>query len=211
MACTLVLVSSSFVLPSPASAGDGGILINPPAWLGVLLIAGSLLPLLMGWRLIRWTTMLLSAGVVIGVVLFFTQGHLPTLWAWITAVSCGIIGGALGWFLYPLISALQSCALAGGMTIAALLAVLPGIPALAYGLGCGVGVVAGIIGWRTAALSAIIQTVLLGYLGVITGMAILCRPASQGEGLLLALVVGVITIPAGSWVQWRARRRELQP
>lgn len=186
-------------------------LSEQPAWVGVLLIAGSFLPLLMGWRLIRWTTMLLSAGVVIGMVLFFTQGHLPTMWAWITALSCGVIGGALGWFAYPLISALQSCALAGGMTIVALLAALPGIPALAYGLGCGVAAVAGIIGWRTAALSAIIQTVLLGYLGVFIGVEILCRPATQGERLVLALIVAAITIPAGSWVQWRARRRELQP
>lgn len=186
-------------------------LSEQPAWVGVLLIAGSFLPLLMGWRLIRWTTMLLSAGVVIGGVLFLAQGHLPTLWAWVTAVSCGVIGGALGWFAYPLISALQSCALAGGMTIVALLAAVPAVPALAYGLGCGVGVVAGIVGWQTAAVSAILQTVLLGYLGVFTGMAILCRPASQGEGLLFAAIVAVIAIPAGAWVQWRARKRELQP
>lgn len=186
-------------------------LSEQPAWVGILLIAGGFLPLLMGWRLIRWTTMLVSAGVVIGAVLFWAQGHLPTMWTWITALSCGVLGGVLGWFVYPLLSAVQSCIMAGGMTIAALLAALPGVPALAYGLGCGIGVVAGIIGWRTAALSAIIQTVLLGYLGVFTGMAIICRPASQGEGLLLALVVGMITIPAGAWVQWRARKRELQP
>lgn len=186
-------------------------LSEQPAWAGVLLIAGSFLPLLMGWRLIRWTTMLLSAGVVIGVVLFCTQGHLPTMWAWITAVSCGVLGGALGWFVYPLISALQSCALAGGMTITALLAAFPTLPALAYGLGCGVGAVAAFIGWRTAAVFAIIQTVLIGYLGILTGMTILCRPASQGEGLLLALVVALVTLPAGALVQWRARRREQLP
>lgn len=186
-------------------------LSEEPAWLGVLFIAGSLLPLLMGWRLIRWTTMLFTAGVVIGVVLFLAQGHLPTMWAWITALSCGVIGGALGWFAYPLISAMNAGILAAGMTIAALLAAVPGAPALAYGLGCGAGVVAAFIGWRTAALLAIIQTVLIGYVGILTGMVILCRPASQGEGLLLALVVGVITIPTGAWVQWRARKRELQP
>jgi len=186
-------------------------LSEQPAWVGVLLIAGSLLPLLAGWRLIRWTTMLVTTGAIIGIVVFWGQSHLPTMWLWITALSCGVLGGALGWFLYPLISALQSCILAGGLTIAALLAAVPTVPALAYGLGCGVGVIAGIIGWRTAALSAIIQTVLLGYLGVFTGMAIVCRAASQGEGLLLALVVALIALPAGALVQWRARRREQLP
>jgi hypothetical protein len=155
--------------------------------------------------------MLFTAGIVIGAVLFLTQGHLPIMWAWITALSCGVIGGAFGWFAYPLISAIQACILAGGMTITALLAALPTLPALAYGLGCGVGAVAAFIGWRTAAVFAIIQTVLIGYLGILTGMTILCRPTSQGEGLLLALIVGTITIPAGAWVQWRARKRELQP
>jgi len=186
-------------------------LSEQPTWVGVLLIAGSLVPLLMGWRLIRWITMLLSAGVVIGAVLFWTQGHVSTPWAWIIAASCGVLGGVLGWFVYPLVSALQSCALAGGLTIAALLAALPALPALAYGLGCGVGAVAGIIGWRTAAISAIIQTVLLGYLGVLTGMIILTRPTSEGECLVLAVVVALITLPTGAWVQWRARRREQLP
>ncbi|HEX3134095.1 MAG TPA: hypothetical protein VHX44_11005 [Planctomycetota bacterium] len=186
-------------------------LSEQPAWIGVLLIAGSFLPLLMGWRLIRWTTMLLSTGVVIGVVLFLAFGHLPTLWAWVTAVSCGVLAGAVGWFLYPLIAGVQSCVLAAGMTILALQHALPSLPALAYGLGCGVGTVAGILGWRAAAASAIIQTVLLGYLGVAVGMAILCRPASQGEGLVLAAVVALVTMPAGAWVQWRAHRREQQP
>ena len=182
-----------------------------PAWVGVLLIAGSFLPLLMGWRLIRWTTMLLTAGAVIGAVLFVARPHLPATWAWVTALSCGVLGGALGWFVYPLFAALQACVLAAGLIITTLLAALPAWPAVAYGLGCGGGAVAGIIGWRTAALGAIIQTVLLGYAGVLIGMIILCRPASQGEGLALALVVGLITIPAGAWVQWRARRREQQP
>jgi hypothetical protein len=53
--------------------------------------------------------------------------------------------------------------------------------------------------------------VLLGFLGVVIGMAILCRPNSQGEGLVLAAVVALVTIPAGAWVQWRAHRREALP
>jgi hypothetical protein len=192
------------LMPLPA-------LSEQPAWVGVLLVAGSFLPLLLGWRLIRWTTMLLSTGVVTGVVLFLAHGQLPTLWAWVTAVSCGILGGAVGWFLYPLISALQSCALAAGVTIVALLHAVPAMPALAYGLGCGIGTVAGILGWRASAMTAIIQTVLLGFLGAFTGMAILCQPATQGEGLVLAAVVALVTIPTGAWVQWRAHRRELMP
>jgi hypothetical protein len=186
-------------------------LSEQPAWVGVLLIAGSFLPLLAGWRLIRWTTMLLTAGVVIGAVLFVAGPHLPATWAWITALSCGVLGGALGWFVYPLFAALQACVLAAGFIITALLTALPTLPALAYGLGCGGGVVAGIVGWRTAALGAIIQTVLLGYAGVLIGMAIICRPASQGEVLVLALVIAVVTVPAGALVQWRGRRREQQP
>lgn len=186
-------------------------LSEQPAWIGVLLIAGSLLPLLAGWRLIRWTTMLLTAGAVIGAVLFWAEPHLPRMWAWITALSCGVLGGALGWFAYPFLAALQACVLAGALTIIGMLAILPGVPALAYGLGCGVGVVAGIIGWLTAAVGAIIQTVLIGYAGILLGMAIVCRPASTGEGLVLALVVALITLPAGALVQWRARRREQSP
>lgn len=187
------------------------VLSEQPAWIGVLLIAGSLLPLLAGWRLIRWTTMLLTAGAVIGAVLFWAEPHLPRLWAWITALSCGVLGGALGWFAYPFLAALQACVLAGALTITGMLAVLPGVPALAYGLGCGVGAVAGILGWRTAATAAILQTVLIGYAGVLLGMGIVCRPASTGEGLVLALLVAVITLPAGFLVQWRARRREQLP
>ena len=187
------------------------VLSEQPAWIGVLLIAGSLLPLLAGWRLIRWTTMLLTAGAVVGAVLFWAEPHLPRMWGWITALSCGVLGGALGWFAYPFLAAVQACALAGALTITGLLAVSPNVPALAYGLGCGVGAVAGVIGWRTAAMGAILQTVLIGYAGVLLGMAIVCRPATSGEGLALALVVALITVPAGALVQWRARRRGLQP
>ena len=149
--------------------------------------------------------------MVIGVVLFFAQGQLPTLWAWITALSCGVLGGAFGWFLYPLLSALQASVLAGGLTISGMLALVPTVPGLAYGLGCGVAVVAGIIGWQTAAISAILQSVLLGFLGVFAGMVVLCQPANEGEVLVLALLVAVITLPVGAWVQWRARQREQQP
>lgn len=187
------------------------VLGEQPAWLGVLLIAGSLLPLLAGWRLIRWTTMLVTAGIVIGAVLFWAGPHLPPSWAWITALSCGVLGGALGWWAYPLFAALQACALAAGLIVSTLLAAWPTLPAVAYGLGCGGGAVAGIIGWRTAALGAIVQTVLLGYAGVLVGMAIVCRPASPGETLVLAMLVALITLPAGAVVQWRARRREQQP
>lgn len=186
-------------------------LSEQPAWIGVLLIAGSLLPLLAGWRLIRWTTMLLTAGAVVGAVLFWVEPHLPRMWMWITALSCGVLGGALGWFAYPFLAAIQACALAGALTITGLLAAMPTVPALAYGLGCGVGAVAGIIGWRTAATAAIIQTVLIGYAGVLLGMAIICRPATTGEGLALAVAVALITVPAGALVQWRARRREQSP
>jgi hypothetical protein len=182
-----------------------------PVWVGVLLIAGSLLPLLAGWRLIRWTTMLVSAGVVLGAVLFWSEPYLGRGLAWLAALACSVLAGALGWFLYPAIAAVQACALAASLTIGGLLALLPGWPALAYGLGCGVGAVAGLIGWRLAGLAAIVQTILVGYAGVLMGMLVLCRPASPGTGLLLALVVALITIPAGAWTQGRAWRRERTP
>lgn len=191
-------------MPTPA-------LNEQPAWIGVLLIAGSLLPLLAGWRLIRWTTMLVAAGLVFGAVLFWVQGQMSGMWAWITALSCSVLGGALGWFAYPFLTALQSCILAAVVIITSLLTLWPNLPAVAYGLGCGGGVVAGIIGWQTAAIGAMIQTILLGFLGVLAGMMILCRPASEGELLVLSLVVALITLPAGALVQWRARQRELQP
>jgi hypothetical protein len=190
-------------------AGDRAALaLERHAWLGVPLIAFGLLLLLAGWRLISWTTMLLSAGIVIGTTLVWCEPHLQPMWAWITALSCGVLGGALGWFAYPLLLAVQMCLFAGGATASALLAFVPTIPGLAYGLGAGVGVVAGIIGWKAAAFTAIFHTVLLGYCGVCAGMIFLCKPTGHGEHLVLAAVVALCTIPAGAFVQWRAQHRE---
>jgi hypothetical protein len=171
----------------------------------------AFIPLLIGWRLIRWTTALISCGISIGAVLFLAHGHWSAALAWTMALSCGVLGGGLGWFLYPLISAAQSAVLAATFTFIGMQMLAPTMPALWYGLACGMGVTAAMIGWETAAISAIFHTVMIGYLGVLDGMVIICKPATIGELLLLSLVVGGIVIPIGALIQWRAHQRSLEP
>lgn len=212
-----VLCVSTALLPCALTAGDPGpfytgiqhhVGISSP-WLGIFVILMSLFPLLMGWRLIRWTTALISCGLTIGAVLFMAHDHWPVALAWTMALSCGVFGGALGWFLYPLISAVQSAVLAAVLAFIAMQMLTPTMPALWYGLACGMGVTAAMIGWKTAAISAIFHTVMIGYLGVLDGMVIICKPTTVQEFLLLAFVVGGIVMPIGALIQWRAHQRSL--
>jgi hypothetical protein len=195
--------------PDPFYTGIQHHVIASSPWLGIFIILMGLFPLLIGWRLIRWTTALISCGITIGAVLFMAHDHWPAVLAWTMALSCGVFGGALGWFLYPLISAVQSAVLAATFTFVGMQMMAPTMPAWWYGLACGMGVTAAMIGWETAAISAIFYTVMIGYLGVLEGMVIICKPTTINELLLLAVVVGGIVIPIGALIQWRAHQRSL--
>ena len=208
------LCVSTALFPAAVVAGEAGTFSTPlhqhviaaSPWLGMFVILMALIPLLMGWRLIRWTTALISCGITIGAVLFMAHDHWSTALAWTMALSCGVFGAALGWFLYPLISAVQSAVFAAAFTFVAMQVLTPTMPALWYGLACGMGVTAAMIGWKTAAISAIFHTVLIGYLGVLTGMVIICQPTTSGELIMLAVAVGAVVIPIGSVIQWRAHQ-----
>ena len=214
-----VICVSTALIPCALTAGDLGpfytgpqqYLVASSPWLGMLIILLGFIPLLIGWRLIRWTTALISCGISIGAVLFMAHDHWSAALAWTLALSCGVFGGALGWFLYPLISAAQSAVLAAGLTFVAMQMITPTMPALWYGIACGMGVTAAIIGWKTAAVFAIFHTVMIGYLGVLSGMTMICQPTTNGEFLLLALVIGGIAIPVGGLIQWRAHQRSQKP
>ena len=212
-----VFCVSTVLFPAAVVAGEAGAFSTPlhqhviaaSPWLGMFVILMALIPLLIGWRLIRWTTALISCGITIGTVLFFAHDHWTAALAWTMALSCGVFGGALGWFLYPLISAVQSAVLAATFTFVGMQMMAPTMPALWYGIACGMGVTAAMIGWETAAISAIFHTVMIGYLGVLEGMVIICKPTTINELLLLAVVVGGIVIPIGALIQWRAHQRSL--
>ncbi len=186
-------------------------LLSEPRWFGVLTIAVALFPLLLGWWLIRWSTALTTAGMVGATVLFMLHGRLAVEWTWTAVLCCAALAGVLGWFLYPLLFALQMAVIAGGMTYGALKTALPTLPSVAVISAVVVALIAGLIGLRLAPWAAIAQTVFIGFAGVLMGMAVLCRPQGTGEQLVLAILVGLITIPLGAWVQARAHRRAQQP
>lgn len=186
------------------------VLAAEPRWLGLLSIGMALFPLLLGWWLIRWTTALITAGAVGAAVLFALHGHLTPEWLWTATLCCAALGGILGWFLYPLLFALQTALIAAALTFGILGKALPTLPLLAILAAIVAAIAGGLLGLRLAPWAAIAQTVFSGFCGVLAGMIILCRPQGDGEHLVLALLVGVITIPLGAWVQVRAHRRAQQ-
>ncbi len=106
-------------------------LLASPRWVGVFTIASSMFPLLMGWWLIRWTTALITAGVVGAVVLFVLHDRVASEWMWTGALSCAALGGIVGWFLYPVLFAFQTALLAGFATFIGVSKLVPGVPLLA--------------------------------------------------------------------------------
>jgi hypothetical protein len=207
-----VLCLLAWLQPSALAAADGTVqpvaaLLAQPRWVGVLGIAASLLPLLMGWWLIRWFSALITAGAVAGAVLFLLHGKTAPEWAWTAAVSAAVLGGVAGWFLFTVLFAVQIAALAAALVVAGSKQVAPTLPVLWFSLGLGALVLGGWLGWRLAPVAAIVQTVAMGSAGILAGMVVLCRPQGIGEEVVLALLVLVITAPVGTWVQWRAHRR----
>lgn len=178
-----------------------------PRWCGPLTAAIGLIPLFYGWRLIRWSMALAVAGVSSGVVIAETLPVWDASLAWTAAVATAIIGGALGFFLYQAVVALQLAALLASALVQLVLWYIPHFTLGALVIGAIGAAIGGIIGWRLAPMLGIIETVVFGVFLVIEGMAILIGVESESEFLLLVGVVTVVTIVPGVIVQLRAHRR----
>jgi len=179
-----------------------------PRWCGPLIAAAGSIPLFYGWRLIRWSMALAAAGVASGAVLSLTLPVWDASLAWTAACASAIICGVLGFFLYQALIAIQLAICLGLILSTLVLWCIPHFTTGALAMGAVGALVGGIIGWRIAPLLGIFETVVYGVLLVIEGMAILIRVDSDGELLLLAGVVAVVTVIPGVLVQLRAHRRE---
>jgi len=175
-----------------------------PSAYGIALILISLPILLVGWWLIRWFSALSTAGAVGAAVLFTMIDRTAVNWAWTAAISVGILAGFFGWFLFSLIFAAQLVGLGWIVGFHVLQSAAPNFPLAAFIAGGISALIGGILGWRLAPIAAIIQTVFIGFIGIAAGMLILCQPINLGERILLTVLVGIITVPAGSLVQWRS-------
>ena len=180
---------------------------HQPSAYGIALILISLPILLIGWWLIRWFSALSTAGVVGAAVLFTLIDRTAANWAWVAAISTGILAGFFGWFLFSLIFTVQFIGLGWIAGFHLLQFAAPNIPLAALIAGGAGALIGGILGWRLAPIAAIIQTVFIGFIGIAAGMLILCQPINLGERILLTVLVGMITVPAGSWVQWRSHHK----
>jgi hypothetical protein len=187
-----------------------------PLSVGVLCIILSLPLLLVGWWLMRWLSALSSAGAAMAWVLFYIAPKMPLTWGWVAAICCGILAGLAGWYLFTLL--FVGLGIASGFQLF-YLAVLFFYPATAPELnllspatitGFLGAVFGGLCAWRLAPHAAIILTLALGYIGICSGMFILCQPANTGENWLLSLLVALVTIPAGLWAQWRYVKKSEQ-
>ena len=185
-----------------------------PAWLGPVLVLVGLVPLFAGWRLIRWTTAVLAAGVVGGAVMARCDGLLEPGMAWTAAVSAALLAGVLGAWLYQAGVAVQGGVL-GFMLFAALAGAALGVVphpgttngAIAFVLGV-LGFVLGVgLGWKAAPAIGIIQTVLYGALLCQLGILILTHPESAQLPLILG-ITALVTVVPGVIVQWRDLRRD---
>ena len=185
-----------------------------PAWLGPVLVLVGMVPLFAGWRLIRWTTAVLAAGVVGGAVMARCDGVLEPGLAWTAAVSAALLAGVLGAWLYQAGVAAQGGVL-GFVLFAALAgAALGAVPhpgttggAIAFVLGV-LGFVLGVgLGWKAAPAIGIIQTVLYGALLCQLGILVLTHPESAQLPLILG-ITALVTVVPGVIVQWRDLRKD---
>ncbi len=199
-------------LPSPPEVWQW--LNAQPAWLGPVLVLVGMVPLFAGWRLIRWTTAVLTAGVVGGAVMAKCDGLLEPGVAWTAAVSAALLAGVLGAWLYQAVVAAQG-GLLGFVLFAALAgAALGAVPhpgttggAIAFVLGV-LGFVLGVgLGWKAAPALGILQTVLYGALLCQAGIIVLTRPESAQVPLILG-ITALVTVVPGVIVQWRDLRRD---
>jgi hypothetical protein len=178
-----------------------------PPWSGPLIVVLGLIPLLAGWRMIRWSMAISSAGIAGGTVLAVALPAWGATLAWTAAVSALVICGLAGFFLYQALIAVQGAALCAAGLIPLVLCYAPGHQQAALIVG-GLGALCGgVLGWRAAPLLGIVETVLLGAFIVLDGMTILVGVESDAELLSLTALVLPLTILPGLYVQLRAHRR----
>jgi hypothetical protein len=217
----LALALALGALPlQPLSAADAGAasqsvplivvwrqLDSAPRWSGPLIVLLGLIPLLAGWRLIRWSMAISSAGIAGGAVLAFCLPAWGAALAWTAAASALVICGLAGFFLYQALIAVQGAALFAAVAIPLALAFAPGQPPAALIAGGLAALCGGVLGWKVAPLLGIVETVLSGALLVLDGMTIVVGVESDAELLALSALVLPLTILPGLLVQCRAHRR----
>jgi hypothetical protein len=178
-----------------------------PRWSGPLIVLLGLIPLLAGWRLIRWSMAISSAGIAGGAVLSVALPAWGPALAWTAAACALVICGLAGFFLYQALIAVQGAALGAALAVPLVLAWAPGQPAAALLAGGLAALCGGVLGWKAAPLLAIVETVLTGALLVLDGMTIVIGVESDAELLALTALVLPLTILPGLYVQCRAQRR----
>ena len=215
-----VAAAPAVVPPAPAAAAlpTGPDILQwlnaQPAWLGPVLVLVGMVPLFAGWRLIRWTTAVLAAGVVGGAVMARCDGLLEPGMAWTAAASAALLAGVIGAWLYQAGVAVQGGVL-GFVLFAALAGAALGVVphpgttngAIAFVLGV-LGFVLGVgLGWKAAPAIGIIQTVLYGALLCQLGILILTHPERAQLPLILG-ITALVTVVPGVIVQWRDLKRD---
>jgi hypothetical protein len=211
----LALMPLTQLWPAEAGAGPASVplialwrqLDTLPRWSGPLIIVLGMIPLLAGWRLIRWSMAISSAGIAGGTVLALALPEWGAALAWTAALAALVICALAGFFLYQALIAVQGAALCAAALIAVALHLAPGQQLAALLAGCCGALCGGVLGWRVAPLLGIIETVSAGALMVLDGMTILIGVESDAELLSLSALVLPLTILPGFYVQLRAWRR----
>lgn len=180
---------------------------DQPSVIGVALVLFGLIPLFLGWSLVRWTSAILTGALTVAVVLVCSHGRLDTTMMWSAALAAGVLMGFAGYFLVQVVIGLQLGVLAGFLVWTGITQALPGHPLLALAAGVLATAVGAVVGWWAAPYLVIAQCVLDGFLVILAGMIAVVKPTNS-ELTWLALVVAAITIIPGLAVQLRAHARE---
>ena len=180
---------------------------DQPQVIGVALVLFGLIPLFLGWSLVRWTSAILTGALTVAVVLVCSHGRLDPTMMWAAALAAGVLMGFAGYFLVQVVIGLQLGALAGILVWTGMIQALPGHPLFALVAGLLATAMGAVIGGWAAPYLVIAQCVLNGFLVILAGMIAVVKP-SDNELTWLALVVAAITIIPGLAVQLRAHARE---
>lgn len=209
LAAALVAAATGDPTPAAQAANDDPLIIlrAQPQLIGVALALFGLIPLFLGWSLVRWTSAILTGALTVAVVLVCGHGRLDPALLWAAALAAGVLLGFLGYFLVQAVIGLQLGVLAGLMAWTGLLQALPGQPLLALVAGLLAAALGAVIGWWAAPYLVIAQCVLNGFLLILAGMVAVVKP-SDSAVVWLALVVAVVTVIPGLLVQLRAHARE---
>jgi hypothetical protein len=185
-----------------------------PKAVGWFILVLALVPLLVGWRIVRvlWVVFfaLALATVVAALALPFGHRHLGetagTIATVVVALGFGVLGGWLGLVLQKVNAALGTAIFCG------FILALPGILLehvwLAVGLGAA-GFVAGIVlGWIATYYLDAISMACLGAGLATSGVEVLVRDFEKDAQLIAAVATLVVSIAIGVVCQFRAIARE---